>query len=47
MIKEIKKTAQFKLEEIDELDLNTLFSEYGVDSLIVNINEDEKIVIER
>jgi hypothetical protein len=35
------------LEEIDELDLNTLFSEYGVDSLIVDINEDEKIVIER
>lgn len=47
LVKEIKKTAQFKLEEIDELDLNTLFSEYGVDSLIVNINEDEKIVIER
>jgi hypothetical protein len=47
LVKEIKKTAQFKLEEIDELDLNALFSEYGVDSLIVNINEDEKIVIER
>jgi hypothetical protein len=43
----IASTGSSTLEEIDELDLNTLFSEYGVDSLIVNINEDENIVIDR
>ncbi len=36
-----------ELEELDEIDLFGLFLESGIESLIVDINEDEKIVIER
>ena len=47
LTKKLGTTVKIKLEELDEIDLFGLFLESGIESLIVDINEDEKIVIER
>ena len=47
LTKKVKPTLQIKLSELDELDLFGLFLEDGIDNLIVEIGEGEKIVIER
>lgn len=47
LTKKVKTTLQIKLSELDELDLFGLFLEDGIENLIVEIGEGEKIVIER
>ena len=47
LTKKLGTTVKIKLDELDQIDLFGLFLESGIESLIVDINEDEKIVIER